>query len=510
MKKKIFCVVSMLLCMVMLFSLCACGGKKTDTPEAKDTLNIAISGDNGTLVPFKITGSFVGIVYQFAEPLVNFTEDGKIDWCLATGIDEVSPNEWIVHVREGVKFNNGNEFDAEDVLFTVETYLNDPQQAMMYSALDLASSEVIDKYTVKLGIANYSAMLMGSISQMIMLDKESYDADKMVMSPIGTGPYEVTDYVVNSHVDLVARDDYWGEKAKIKHLHYKIMNEASQIVSALETGTVDVAPVSAQNREKVDGLGKFNLTTYSAKWSATIDFNMAKGALLADVNARRAICHAIDRDAIVNNVYFGAAEKLDYPVSMHCLDYSDKLKNLDDTYAIGYNPELAKEYAEKAGLIGQTLTIVTNGSSEYVTTAELIQMNLKAIGVEAKIVNYDPASYWGNAHDPTTFDIAVYAASSPQGYAIGLIYEYIMWSPEIKTAWDGLDAYLAQGLAAVANPDPAAREAELLDMSKQFEEQVLWYGLCDVLNCIAASKDLQGLKLWNAGIVHYSDCSWAA
>ena len=49
-----------------------------------------------------------------------------------------------------------------------------------------------------------------------------------------------------------------------------------------------------------------------------------------------------------------------------------------------------------------------------------------------------------------------------------------------------------------------------LDMSKQFEEQVMWYGLCDVLNCIAASKDLQGLKLWNAGIVHYSDCSWAA
>ena len=507
MKKSLRKVLALLLCMVMVLTLCSCGGKSGK--KDKDTLNIAISGDNGTLLPCKVMGSFVGIVRQYSEPLLDFTADGEKVWCLATGIDEVSTSEWIIHLREGVKFSNGNDFTAEDLMFTIEYYLADPQLGAQFSSIDAASCEIIDEHTFKLGIGNYTAMLLGSVSQMYMMDKESFDEDAMVTNPIGTGPYVVKDYVVNSHVDLVANENYWGNKAKIPNLHYKVLNESSQIVTAIETGTVDVAAVPPQDKAFVSGLEGYNLHTYSAMFAATMEFNITEHSIMNDVNARLAVCHALDRQAIVDLVYFGDAEVLNYPTSMRTHDYSDNLGNLNDTYAIGYDVELARQYAEKAGLVGKTITVITNGTSNYVTTAEMLQLNLKEIGVNVEIVNYDTASYWSVAYDPTTFDITLYAASSPQGYSVGIIYEYVLWAEATKSGWDGLGDYLALGAQAVANPDPVAREGMLLDLSQIFVDVIPWYGICDQLNTMAINKDLEGVQIWNSGVMHYADWYWA-
>ncbi len=550
--KKATRIIAVLLCLVMVLGLAACGSKEqapapsnpgtssnTPAPEkkdntvdvvvsnegagktedvtqretvdvvsARDTLTIATSGDNGTLLPSKIAGNFVGIVRQYMETLIDFKADGTMVYVLATDIEQ-SETAFIVHLREGVTFSNGNPFNADDLMFTINYYMSDPQQAMMFSAINTEGCEKIDEYTVKIALNFYSAMLIGSFSQFYLYDAESFDENDMVMHPIGTGPYVVTDYVINSHVDLVANENYWGEKAKIKKLHYKVLNEDAQIVNALEAGEVDIAAVPAQDREYAATLDKYNSLSYYTVFTPTMQFNLYSD-VVGDVVARRAICHALDREAICNLVYFGNATVLDFPVSMHSLDYSEDLANMDDTYAIGYNPELAKQLADECGLTGKTLTIITNGMSTYVTEAEILQANLKDIGVEAKIVNYDTASYWTASTDPENYDIALYAAASPQCYAVGCMYEYVMWGPTTYGAWDKYQDYLDLGAAAVANPDPAARKDYLVEMTKLFEEGIPWYGICDMKNTLAINAQLEGVEIWNSGIMHLSDWYWAS
>ena len=141
-----------LLCCLLLFTLAACGKNNAESnnnnseepkgAQARDTIKVAIGGDNGTLVPASISGGFVGVVRQYMEVLVDFKADGEPVWVLATDIEEVSTEKWIIHLREGVTFSNGNKFDANDVWFTFEYYLSDPMRSMFLSCFDLENSKL--------------------------------------------------------------------------------------------------------------------------------------------------------------------------------------------------------------------------------------------------------------------------------------------------------------------------------------------------------------------------------
>jgi peptide/nickel transport system substrate-binding protein len=539
---------ALLLCCMMLFTLFACsktntaagpsdtGGSPAASPaaspagspadsqadspadspssapvSARDTLNISITGDNGTLVPASISGGFVGIVRQYMEVLVDFKADGTPVWTLATGIDEVSTSEWIIHCREGVTFSNGNKFDANDVWFTFEYYLSEPMRAFFLSCFDLEHSKIVDDYTIDLALKNYSIQQMGSLSQIYILDKESFNEDSFVTKPIGTGPYVVTDYVINSHVDMQANENYWGEKAKIKNLHFKVLNEDAQRVNAIESGIVDISAIPSQDIDYVKTLKGYQVNTYSSVFAPTIAFNLAESSVMNNLDARLAVCFATDRQAMINLVYFGYAEKLDYPVSMHCIDYEPRLGNLHETYSVGRDLDKAKEYAEKAGLVGKDVVVITNGSSQYATEAEILQANLKEIGVNVIINNYDAASYMTVAQDPTKYDITLYAVASPQGLAVGMLYEYVMWgAARYESGWPDFKKYMELGAAAVANPDIESRRDMLLQMSQMFEDGVLWYGICDVLSGIAINEELGGVEFWNSGGMRYVDWYWKA
>jgi peptide/nickel transport system substrate-binding protein len=543
MKKTVKMSLALLLCCAMLFALAACGqssgtagggasgdgaagngattgpsgsggenppdGSEGAAVSAKDTLTVTISGDSGTLVPASISGGFVGVVRQYMEVLVDFKSDGTPVWLLATDIEEVSTSQWIIHCREGVTFSNGNKFDANDVWFTLEYYLSEPMRAFFVSCFDLENSKIIDDYTVDLALSSYSIQQLGSLSQVYILDAESFDEDDFVMNPVGTGPYGVTEYVINSHVYLEANENYWGEKAKIKNLHYRVLNEDAQMVNAIQAGTVDVSMIPAQDIEFVETLPNYNVERYYTVFAPTISFNLSADSAVNSLDARLAVCYAVDRQAMINIVYFGYADVLDYPVSMHCVDYEPQLGNLHPTYSTGRDLELAKEYAEKAGLVGKDVIIITNGASSYVAEAEILQANLKEIGVNAIINNYDGASYMTVMTDPTMFDINLYAVASPQGYAVGMLYEYVLWgAAAYASGWPEYDRYLELGASAVANPDMESRKDTLYEMSQMFVDIVPWYGICDQTQSIAIHENLKGVEFWNSGGIRYVDWYW--
>jgi peptide/nickel transport system substrate-binding protein len=184
----------------------------------------------------------------------------------------------------------------------------------------------------------------------LIMDAESYDPDTQNSNPVGTGPYLVDEYIMNDHLTVVARDDYWGDVPAIKTIVFKNYNEASQITNALETGEVDIATVPSSDASYVETLGDYDIMQYSTGWCISAFYNMSPGAKLAEKDARYAINYAIDAESIISAAYDGYADPTDWPGSTHLVDYEPRFGGQIDSYVDSYNLEKAKELAEQTVL----------------------------------------------------------------------------------------------------------------------------------------------------------------
>jgi peptide/nickel transport system substrate-binding protein len=476
---------------------------------AKDTLVIATTEDNGTLDPTYVTGtSYMQAARTYMDVLFEYKPDGSISWGLATSMDEVSDIQYTLHLREGVTFSNGNPFTADDVLFSLGIMEGDPRLVLNVKAIDFEKTKKIDDYTVDLWLTHYDVTQFPGMYLIYMLDAESYDAAEMAVKPIGTGPYVVTEYVVNSHLYVEARDGYWGEPPAIKKIHFEVMNEDSQRVNAVETGEVDMATIPLKDAEYVESLGTYNVESTPSIATVTMYLNCSStGTPLNSVEAREAVMHAVDRQAVKDLVYSGRGTVPTWPVSEHCVDFETRLSNMDETYSVGYDPAKARELAEKSGLVGQKLRITTNGSQEYITSAEIIQNSLQEIGVESEIINYDQATYMTIVADPSNFDIAVYVTGAGTGLGVDIFAMYPTFFP---LGWTGEnhDKYMELGQKACGTIDEKARADMLYEMLEMFYVDQPWYAVTEMSLAIAFSKNVTGIEYYVINYVRFNEWSF--
>lgn len=429
-------VLALVLALVMLLGLAACGGKtptpaddsktpaqNTDTKpqdsgkdaaadagnaEAKrDTLTVATTVDYGTLNAVDLSSDAYGPLVGVMESLWEMGLDGTVIMRLAESYTYLEPDHIEVKLKEGIKFSNGSDLTASDVMFTFELYRDTPgmNATQKTRLLDFERTAVRDEYTIDLYTNVPDVSFVSNCGQVFIYDEQTYDADAAQTCPIGTGPYVVTDYVVNSHVVIERRDDYWGEAPALKTITFRVLAEPSQRVNALETGLVDMAPIALSDVDYVDSLDGIKTISRPGAW-LYLGINIQQGYAMSDPEARYAVCHAIDRQALSDLVYYGKATLLTNPWPRSLQGNTDDLQNRG-VYEKGYDVELAKQYAEKSGLVGKTLTLANNGSAETVTCCEMIQGMLEAIGVHTNIVAYDAASFMTVKSDPTAYDICV-------------------------------------------------------------------------------------------------------
>ena len=483
-----------------------------DAP-AKDILSAAVTQDRGTLDPMFLAGyEILNAMRMVYETLWDIDADGNMVWMLATGIEYIEPTIWRISLREGVVFENGNPFTAEDALFSVfrgNTRVGEPPYL---PELDMEKSKVIDDYTIELIFNQYDLSYVAGMTSLCMFDVESFDEEAITTTPMGTGPYTLSAYVINSHLDLVARDDYWGGTTPaIKNLHFMVLAEDAQRVNALQTNTVDISGVPFQDIEYVQSLAGITVLLAPTASTDAVYFNVSEHSFFyQNPDARRAVAASIDRDAIANIAFSGFAEPSRLPLSMANVDVEDRFLDLG-AYGVGYDLDLARQLAESSGLINEEILLINPGLSAAVVECEIIQAGLREIGVTCVVQSLDAGSWLSYIFDPTQYDMAISSTYTPSRT---LAQNYYAWASFMvggtyfTTPWPGSDRYVELVSDIMAESDPAVRSERYMELTEIHSDAVIWFSLVDTVTANAHNSDLKGYEPMLMGNVNYAKLSW--
>lgn len=502
MKKFAKKLLSLLLVLVTVIPLAACGNKDSGGQEkpgnsesGEKVLNVAITADEGTLSPAYMGSQALGVISSVQESLWDVTGDNEIIYQLCESVEVVSETEQILHLRQGVTFSNGNPFTASDVIFSFKLHNEAGMTGQpRVQTVDIEKTTAIDDYTINLQLLAPTIANWTVLSACYIYDEESYTADGAANSPIGTGAYKVTSYVPGSSISLVKNEDWWNGTPEFDAINVKILGEDSQRVNALETELIDIATITTNDYEYVNSLSNVDaLGTYSGN-NIAVSFNLGpSAAFYQNVEARRAVCHALNSEAMLEAVFLGHGKEMHAVVPDYCFDFEDRFNDLDDTYSIGYDVNLARELADSSGLIGKTLRIITDGSNTQIRLAEMAQGMLSEAGITAEILNFDNATMVQEMYDGDgNWDLMISPGMAPNRRVGDILLNGVRYRPDMVApgAFEDNQEYLEKAPLCMSLQDEKELSDMLYDMLGRFESQVLQFALFDVENFIAYNTRL--------------------
>lgn len=378
------------------------------------TLVIARLSDANNLDPHFLTqiNSAAIIHHKVYEGLVRMDKESKYVPALATEWKQLDDVTWEFKLRQGVTFHDGAPFNAEAVKRTIAR-VQDPSVGSNRANLFEAIKEVkaVDDQTVQFILHYPYAPLLsvlagaeGAILSPEAIDQYGKDLSK---HPTGTGPYKFESWTPGQEVVLVKNENYWGGQPKLDKVVFKTVPEDTTRIAMVETGEAQVAeqlPVTEVDR--VQNSSSMTLGRFESFSSDHIGINTKKKPF-DDVRVRQAIAYAVDKESIIKGVYNDVGKPAHSSITPTMVGYSPNVKGLD------YNLEKAKQLLAEAGYAnGLKATIYLNDNKARISVAEVLQQQLKQIGIDLQVKVLEFGAYidaaskgetdlfisgWGNA-----------------------------------------------------------------------------------------------------------------
>lgn len=378
------------------------------------TLVIARLSDANNLDPHFLTqiNSAAIIHHKVYEGLVRMDKESKYVPALATEWKQLDDVTWEFKLRQGVTFHDGAPFNAEAVKRTIAR-VQDPSVGSNRANLFEAIKEVkaVDDQTVQFILHYPYAPLLsvlagaeGAILSPKAIDQYGKDLSK---HPTGTGPYKFESWTPGQEVVLVKNENYWGGQPKLDKVVFKTVPEDTTRIAMVETGEAQVAeqlPVTEVDR--VQNSSSMTLGRFESFSSDHIGINTKKKPF-DDVRVRQAIAYAVDKESIIKGVYNDVGKPAHSSITPTMVGYSPNVKGLD------YNLEKAKQLLAEAGYAnGLKATIYLNDNKARISVAEVLQQQLKQIGIDLQVKVLEFGAYidaaskgetdlfisgWGNA-----------------------------------------------------------------------------------------------------------------
>lgn len=351
----------------------------------KDTLVVANNADLKTLDPIN-TGdaASANAFWQIYDYLIFQDEDGKLVPRLAERWEQPDDLTYVLHLKKGVKFHNGEPFTAEDAKFTIERGMTSKTSTGSHVLLkDIDTVEAVDDYTVKIKLKQpYTPFLYvftevwgGVVNKKTVLEKGA-DYER---HPVGTGPFKFVSWTKGDRLVLERNDDYHGGKAAFKNLIIRAIPETSIRTIELESGAIDVAyQVHVSDIKRIEDNPNLKLLRRPALRADFMIFNCGKPPF-DDVRVRQAVLKALDIPGMQKAVYRGLGYVPAGPIPS-AMRYSDP-----DLKVPEQDTEGAQKLLDEAGVKKLKITLSTNESKERIDAATIVQNQLGEVGIEAQI-----------------------------------------------------------------------------------------------------------------------------
>ncbi len=337
---------------------------------------------------------------------------------------------WTFHLQPEAYFRDSFPVTAEDVIFSLKLMPRiDP--ALNHREVRIANYKIIDEKTLEVTLAephggNYPPfyripVLPSYIWKLYSKKPETYPNIEV----IGSGPYHLKDFKAGESLRLVRNTDYWGEGGRFDEVQFLIFNDQKQLHDAMLGGIIDlfgyqgIHPSQIPDFEYRPGINNVISAGMDLNW---LSFNLAKSTSLQNIVVRKALMLGISKTEIIDEVYSGYAREIDSFV------YPEQMEYNPNTEKYHFDLAKAKALLSKSGFqdfdgdgvrddpeVSRDLTftlLISNANQAHVAMGDLIQSQVRALGIRINLMKVDPFIYFSFLHNPVEggFDIAINSA----------------------------------------------------------------------------------------------------
>jgi len=400
MKRKIFL---LFVSITIIFSMSSCNNTNQNVQESKDI--VAYVGTNifeESLDPVKgamcygypFTNNALLKVNQNSEYVGDLAENWNISEDALT---------YTFNIKKDIKFSDGSDFTAEDVVFTYNQVMNNQAENENVDLTRLESVNAVDDYTVEFKLKECYSPFFDTVAMLQIVPSDGYDSSLFDTAPIGTGAWKVIQYDTNQQIILEANNNYFGKKPEIDKITLVYMDNDTAFAAA-KSGQLDIVMVGANYAsEKIDGMKiqafeTMDVRNISLPVNAEHTETNSKGEsvvvgnnVTSDKAVRKALSIGIDRQQIIDNAFNGigipAVNFTDNLIWASTDNYEDSRK--DEAFEIleqaGWIDADDDGIREKDGIKCSFDLYASGGDNERYLLAAALSEDAKSLGIDIKV-----------------------------------------------------------------------------------------------------------------------------
>ncbi|WP_062297498.1 ABC transporter substrate-binding protein [Demequina maris] len=421
----------------------------TDTGEEIDSITVALPGSLSSLyvgAESGILNYYVASVAQ--EGLVAVDSTGALQPALAESWEQTDDVTYVYELREDAQFQDGTPVTAEDVVFSLDMARDETASpGLAYYMTNIDTVEATGDHEVTITLTAPDAAFAGNMStagaafitSKAFWEENEGDVGTSDSLLLGTGPYQVTEFVPDSHVTFERVDTWWGELPKVKEIRIDFVSDESTRLLAAQSGDVDIAfNVPFSQSEQWEALSDMRVEYVNDLSYVGLYFNTGV-APFDDAKVREAIAHAVNRDAYVSTILKGhgeAATAIMTPESLGSVYSADEARDiLGGIPQWDYDLEAAKAALAASSVPdGFEAEILTPNTGPQIGTAAQalaqdlaevgITLNVREVPIEEWLASLDPSSeyginymwYFSTLGDPAEIPSYLIGADNPAQY----------------------------------------------------------------------------------------------
>ncbi|MEL7216044.1 MAG: ABC transporter substrate-binding protein [Pseudomonadota bacterium] len=350
------------------------------------------------------------------EGLTRFAADGSVQPALARAWSVSDDGlEYTFLLADGVTFHDGSSFEAADVVFSLDrARADDSTNAQKALFAGIESVEALNDLVVRITLSSPNGNFPTNLAwgDAVILAPEA--AETMATTPIGTGPFTFTEWRQGDSVTLTRNPEYWGTPVALEAATFKFISDPTAALAAMLTGELDAFPTfpAPENLAQFEADPRYRVIVGSTEGETILSTNNTMPPL-DDVRVRKAIAHAIDRQAIVDGAMFGYGT----PIGTHFAPHNPAYVDL--TALSAYDPDLSKELLAEAGFPdGFTTTLKLPPPSYARRGGEIIASQLRAVGITVEISNLEWAQWLEQVFRGGDYGLTIVSHTEPMDIGI--------------------------------------------------------------------------------------------